>query len=254
MPRPPARALVAPALSAAALLSVSACALAGQEQAPPPPVNAPASAAQSPAAAPTLTEAQARAALVTEADLGEPWVPTRGFATWREAMLKATAEPAECADLLDALYAEEFFGADATTRASVGLDDDWGGAQLRYQVVAHRPDALTRAIERLGDFPRRCGSFTATAPGGPMSVEVRAVGLPKLGDARQALRIVLSAVSEYGDGPRLTLDVAAVRVGDDAIAVTNGSLGEVPSDATLTAVELGTSRLEEVRKRGRAEV
>lgn len=48
--------------------------------------------------------------------------------------------------------------------------------------------------------------------------------------------------------------MAAVRVGDDAIAVTNGSLGEVPSEATLTAVELGTSRLEEVRKRGRAEV
>jgi len=252
MPRPPARALVAPALSAAALLSVSGCALAGQEQAAPPPVTIPAS--QSPAAAPTLTEAQARAALVTEADLGEPWVPTRGFATWREAMLKATAEPGACAGLLDALYADDFFGPDATTRAAVGLDDEWGGAQLRYQVVAHRPDALDQALRRLGELPERCGSFTATAAGGPLSVEVRAVGLPEIGDARQALRIVVGAVSEYGDAPRLTLDVAAVRVGDDAIAVTNGSLGEVPSDATLTAVELGTSRLEEVRKRGRAEV
>ncbi|MGV9645746.1 hypothetical protein ACWEGS_19370 [Streptomyces sp. NPDC004822] len=252
MPRTPARALVAPALSAAALLSVSSCALAGQEQAAPPPVSVPAS--QSPAAAPTLTEAQARDALVTETDLGESWVPTRGFATWREAMLKATAEPAECGALLDALYADEIFGPDATARAAVGLDDEWGGAQLRYQVVAHRPDALDQVLRRLAELPERCGSFTAAAAGGPLSVEVGAVDLPEIGDARQALRIVVGAVSEYEDAPRLTLDVAAVRVGDDAIAVTNGSLGEVPSDATLTAVELGTSRLEEVRKRGRAEV
>lgn len=43
-----------------------------------------------PATAPGLTETQAHAALITDTDLGAPWIPTRGAATWRDGMLKAT--------------------------------------------------------------------------------------------------------------------------------------------------------------------
>ncbi|MDF3146115.1 hypothetical protein, partial [Streptomyces sp. T21Q-yed] len=211
----------------------------------------------------------ARAALITEADLGEPWVPTRGVATWRDAMLKASAESAECRRLLDALYAEELFGPDARTRASVGLDDEYDEAQLRYQVVAHRPAEVDRTLEWLGSLPRTCGQFMArTTRGGLMTVEVGEAQMPEVGDARRGLHIVLSGVSEdedEGEGesegesegeaaPTLTLHVAAIRVGDDAITVTNGGLGDVPGDATLAAVELGAQRLAEVRKRGRVEV
>ncbi|WP_031483138.1 hypothetical protein [Streptomyces bicolor] len=259
MPRPPARTVIASTLSAATLLSASACSLGGLDKAIkglPDAVTSAAttSAPPTPAAAPTLTEAQARAALIGEADLGEPWVPTEGFATWRESMLKASSESADCGRLLDALYAEELFGPDARTRASVGLDDTWGGAQLRYQVVAHRPDDLDRTLAWLGSLPGKCGEFTATAAGGQMAVEVSEAEMPEVGDARVGLRIVLTAVSEYDDAPTLTLHVAAVRVGDDAITLTNGGLGDVPSDATWTAVELGARRLTEVRKRGRVDI
>ncbi|WDF39757.1 hypothetical protein PBV52_24650 [Streptomyces sp. T12] len=275
MPRPPARAVVASTLSAATLLTTaSACSLAGPDRAVPaaPAAVSPAATATgppTPAAAPTLTEAQARAALITEADLGEPWVPTRGVATWRDAMLKASAESAECRRLLDALYAEELFGPDARTRASVGLDDEYDEAQLRYQVVAHRPAEVDRTLEWLGSLPRTCGQFMArTTRGGLMTVEVGEAQMPEVGDARRGLHIVLSGVSEdedEGEGesegesegeaaPTLTLHVAAIRVGDDAITVTNGGLGDVPGDATLAAVELGAQRLAEVRKRGRVEV
>ncbi|MFF6979184.1 hypothetical protein ACFZAV_15880 [Streptomyces sp. NPDC008343] len=259
MPRPPARAVIAATLSAATLLTVPACdsiaglgrpvsAARGHASAASPTTSAP------PPAAPTLTEAQARDALISEADLGESWGATQGFATWREAMLKAETESADCRRLLDALYAEELFGPDARTRASVGLDDVWDEAQLRYQVVAHRPAGLDRTLAWLGRLPDTCGEFTATAASGEMAVEVTEAEMPEVGDGRQGLRVVLRAVSEYDEAPTLTLHVAAVRVGDDAIAITNGGLGEVPADATWTAVETGAQRLAEVRKRGRAEI
>ncbi|MFE5816079.1 hypothetical protein [Streptomyces sp. NPDC056479] len=259
MPRFPVRAVIVAVLSAGALLSAPACSVVAPDRAART-VGAPASpgaagtASRAPAADPTLTEAQAQAALISEADLGEPWVPTQGFATWRDSMLKAGAEPAECRRLLDALYADDLFGADARTRASIGLDDEWDGAQLRYQIVAHRPADVDRTLAWLGAMPDQCGRFEATARGGQMAVQVRESELPQVGDARQGLRIVLTGISEDEDAPTLTLDVAAVRVGDDTITVTNGGLGEVPAEATWAAVELGAHRLEEVRKRGRQDV
>lgn len=44
----------------------------------------------------------------------------------------------------------------------------------------------------------------------------------------------------------LTLDLAAVRVGTNAIAVTNGGLGGTEADSTQQAVTLGTRRLKDV--------
>ncbi|WP_037887409.1 hypothetical protein [Streptomyces viridochromogenes] len=259
MPRSPARTVIASTLSAATLLSASGCSVTGLDQATsavrsPDSPAASATAPRTPAAAPTLTEAQARAALISEADLGEPWVATKGFATWRDSMLKASTESPDCRRLLDALYAEELFGPDARTRASVGLDDEWNEAQLRYQIVAHRTEDMDRTLAWLAGLPDKCGEFTADARGGAMTVKVSAVEMPEVGDARQGLHIVLSAVSEYEEAPTLTLHVAAVRVGDDAIALTNGGLGDVPADATWAAVEVGAQRLAEVRKQGRKEI
>lgn len=258
MTRPPARTVIASTLSAATLLSAAGCSVAGLDKAATavraPDSPAATTAPRTPAADPTLTVAQARASLISEGDLGEPWVATRGFATWRDTMLKARAESADCQRLLDVLYAEELFGPDARTRASVGLDDEENDAQLRYQVVAHRTEDMDRTLAWLGSLPDKCGGFTATARGGSMTVEVSAAEMAEVGDARQGLRIVLSGVSEDGEAPTLTLHAAAVRVGDDAITLTNGGLGEVPADATSTAVELGARRLAEVRKQGRVRV
>ncbi|CCK28723.1 secreted protein [Streptomyces davaonensis JCM 4913] len=263
MPRPPVRVLAVPVLALGVLLTATACGGSDGPDAAAEPASASASpgpartgAAPSPASAPALTEAQAQAALITEADLGEPWAATQGAATWRDGMLKASTERADCRRLLDTLYTEEFFGPDARTRAVTGLDDDWDGAQIRYQVVAHPPREADRTLDWLRSLPRKCGEFTAvTATGEKEYAEVTETELPEeAGDARQGLRITLTVPTSDDDATTLTLDLAAVRVGDDAIVLTNGGLGDVPGDATWAATEIGARRLAEVHKQGRVEV
>ncbi|MGW0331652.1 hypothetical protein ACWD0J_07190 [Streptomyces sp. NPDC003011] len=258
-PAPAARTLAA-ALALGALAAVTACSALST---PPtarrpdvtPPSSAPAaSAAPSPSAA-GLTQAQARAALVTEADLGEPWAPTQGAATWHDGLLKATTEQPECRRLLDALYAEELFGADARPRAAISLDDVWNGSQLRYQVVTHSRADVDRSLAWLRTLPQKCAQFPATtAHGNVTDVYVTDAALPEAGDARQGLRIALAGATLNGEPVVLTLDVAVVRVGDDAIGLTHGGLGDVSDDVTQAAVDLGARRLTEVHRHGRAQI
>ncbi|MFF0201166.1 hypothetical protein [Streptomyces sp. NPDC005017] len=201
---------------------------------------------------PALTTAQAQAALITEADLGEPWAPTQGAATWRDAFLKATATQPDCGRLLDALYTDELLGAPA--RAAVGLDDGWDEAQLRHQVTARPPAELDRALTWLGALPQKCGRFTATSSRATqLSVTVDEIALPEVGDARQGLLVTVSEESE-GEWVTLTVLAAAVRVGEDAFTVTTGGLGEVPPEALEAALHLGAQRLAEVRRQGRVQV
>ncbi|MEU9327495.1 hypothetical protein AB0D91_27390 [Streptomyces canus] len=249
------------ALALCGLLTATACsALSTPPTAPRPPITRPTSAPpHSPktSAAPSsaLTEAMAQAALVTDADLGEPWTPTQGAATWHDGVLKAKADRRECQRLLDALYADELFGADAEPRAVVGMDDEWNKAQMRYQVLARPPAEIDKTLAWLKGLPRTCAQFGATTTTGAVfGVQVTEAPLPEAGNARQGLRVWLTGQSPDGEPTTLTLDVAAVRVGEDAIAVTNGGFGDVQTEATQTAVQLGAERLTEIRKQGRVEI
>ncbi|MFE0414924.1 hypothetical protein [Streptomyces tendae] len=234
--------------------------------------------AQSPAALPSaelppvLTRGQARAALVRADDLGEAWEPTRGAATWRDELLKATAGRSDCRRLLDVLYTEDLFGTGAATapRATAALDDVDGGAQLHYRVTSYRAADLDRTLAWLGTLPDTCGRFAARdAHGTTRDVRVAGLPLPEAGDARRGLRVTVGGAApddgadtradaeadEAGTGGgSLTVDLVAVRVGDDAISLTNGTLGAPADDATRTAVEVGTDRLTEARRQGRAQV
>lgn len=103
--------------------------------------------------------------------------------------------------------------------------------------------------------PARCARFTATTQTGIQEdVQVGDAPLPKVGDRSQGLRISLSATDRDDRHAVLTLEVAAVRAGQDAFALTNGGLGDVPNDATQAAVQVGALRLADVRKQGRAQV
>ncbi|MEU9166806.1 hypothetical protein AB0D34_03205 [Streptomyces sp. NPDC048420] len=249
-------------LGLAALLGTAGCsALSSPPTAAKPPITAPTSAgpSKSPKASPanptTLTEAMAQAALVTDVDLGEPWVPTQGAATWHDGVLKAKTKKRDCQRLLDALYADELFGAGARPRAVIGLDDEWNEAQLRFQVLARPPAEIDKTLGWMKSVPRKCGQFAATTTTGAVfGVQVTDAQLPETGDARQGLRVLLTGESPDGEPVTLRLDVAAVRVGQDAISVTNGGFGDVLTDATQTAVQLGAQRLEEIRKQGRVRV
>ncbi|MBE8471332.1 hypothetical protein [Streptomyces justiciae] len=246
-------------------LATTACSAIRTEKAAPATATPSASAAKSsappastrptPASVPALTPAQAQAALITYTDLGEPWAPTQGAATWRDGLLKATADAPDCQKLLDALYSERLFGAGAHVRAATGLDDTWDDAQLHHQVVAVRPADVDRTLAWLKTLPKKCGTFTAaTATGAVQHAAVSDPRLPRIGDARQALRLTLAGESADGDETVLTLDVAAVRVGDDALIITNGGLGDVYPEVTQAVAELAAQRLADVRKQARVQV
>ncbi|MEU6088514.1 hypothetical protein ABZ865_17120 [Streptomyces sp. NPDC047085] len=249
------------ALLAVGLLSLTGCATLGLEH--PPTAQYPLPTVEKSKAAPsktsprgdgsTLTDAQAQAALITETDLGAPWTATRGAATWRDALLKATTGAGECQRLLDALYADELLGGPA--RVAVGLDDADTDAQLRYQIGARRPSDVDAALAWLKTMPSQCARFTATTELGLVEdVQVVEAPLPEVGDVRQGLRIGLATTTDDGQNVLLTLDVAAVRVGEDAFALTNGGLGDVPNGATQAAVQVGALRLADVRRQGRVQV
>ncbi|MGW0008316.1 hypothetical protein ACWDVX_00960 [Streptomyces tendae] len=271
------RPLLAAALAAVLALTASACVGGGRgTEGPVGPVPP---TAQSPAVLPSaelppvLTRGQARAALVGADDLGEAWEPTRGAATWRDELLKATAERPDCRRLLDVLYTEELFGTGAATapRATAALDDVDGGAQLHYRVTSYRAADLDRTLAWLGTLPDACGRFEARdAHGTTRDVRVADLALPQAGDDRRGLRVTVGdPAPDDGEEPRadtgtdtrtdtgggvLTVDLVAVRVGDDAISLSNGTLGTPADDATRTSVEVGADRLTEARRQGRAQV
>ncbi|MER7490846.1 hypothetical protein ABTY20_34195 [Streptomyces sp. NPDC126497] len=262
------RVLLAVVLSAAALLTAAAC-VAGDREVPralpagvpePPPASAPTSSA-SPAAEqpspgpPALSEGQLRAALITEADLGEPWTAGRGAATWRDGMLKARAQNPDCLRLLDVLYTEEPFGRPAGPSATVTLDDVSEESQLRYQVAAHPPADVDDVLAWAKTLPKECERFEATTVRGDgLLVEVAELPLPGAGDARAGLRVTLTGEESGGTPSRLTVHLAAVRVGEDAITLTNGGPGAVLPEVTRAMARLGADRLADVGRQARVRV
>jgi hypothetical protein len=245
-----------PALAAAALLTTAGCsaddgggsrAAAGDTAASASPVAGKApSPSPSVTVARTLTEAQVKSALITDKDLGGDWTPTQGAATWRDALLKGKADVADCQRLLDGLYAEDLLGEPAGARAVTGLDDTDDGTQVRYQVGAYDRAALDASLAWLKTVPGKCGEFTATdVRGGELSVQVVASPLPGVGEARESLRVTVYGESG-GANSKLSLDFAAVRVGDSALSVTNGGLDGVIAESTQQAAQLGTQRLQDV--------
>jgi hypothetical protein len=240
--------LLARALTAGVLVSASACSFPGvMRHADAPPIVPPATSAT-----PSLTDAQASAALITQGELGGRWSATQGGATWRDGLLKTRTDAPDCQRLLDGLYAEDLLGEPTGARAVVGLDESGNAAQLRYQVAAYAaPSEVDAKLAWLRTLPSKCAQFTSTdVRGGQLNVTVVPAVLPGVGDAREGLRLTMSGASPAdaasGAAPMLTLDFAAVRVGDRAVSLTNGGLGGAAQDSTQQAVQVGTQRLQDV--------
>ncbi|GGS57274.1 hypothetical protein [Streptomyces cinerochromogenes] len=245
---------------AAGLIAAGGCAALGLKHPasapyPLPTIDRPSQTSRASARADgsTLSDEQAQSALINETDLGAPWTATKGAATWRDGLLKASTTAGECQRLLDALYSDELLGAPA--RVAVSLDDPGTDAQLRYQIGARRPADVDAVLSWLRTLPVQCARFTATTQTGLVEdVRVMDAPLPEVGDARQGLRVTVATTNDNDEEYLLTMDVAAVRVGEDAFALTNGGLGDVPNDATQAAVQIGALRLADIRKQGRASV
>ncbi|WP_328779633.1 hypothetical protein OHT68_10620 [Streptomyces canus] len=247
--------VLASALAAGALLTTAACADgddSGPERADTTEISSSPLAQASPAA---LTQAGARAALVTEADLEDDWTQVKNAATWRDSLLvgqvdvadflTGKADAADCQKLLDRLYDDELLGKPSGASALTGFKE--GESRLLYQVAAYDKAALDTSFAWLKSLPVKCDQFTVKdSSGGQRTVQVVGATLPKEGDARQGLQVTVRGTSG-GEPTTLTLDVAALRVGTDAITFTNGGLDGADDDTTEQAAKLGTARLEDVQ-------
>lgn len=275
VPRPVARPLARPraaalpvrvlatALTTGALLLTAACSDGdGGSAAESATASAPAtrttatSPTATPSASPTpdLTETGARNALITEADIEDYWDQVDDPQKWRDslligevdaaAFLSGKSEAADCQRLLDSLYDETLLGRPSGASALTGFEE--GDSRLLYQVAAYRKADLDEAMKWLKSLPDTCDQFTLTGgDDGERTVQVVEASLPAEGDARQGLTVTVKGTSG-GDPVTLTLDVAAVQVGADAITVTNGGLGGANHATTEAAVGQGTPRLEQV--------
>jgi hypothetical protein len=216
----------------------------GPEPTAPAPRRTSAAAPSTPLAS-TVLDARLERALLGAGDLGGGWGTTEGAATWRDGLLKGRADRPECQELLDAVYAENVLGEPSGATAVAAFDDAEYGAQVRYQVGAYRSDAIDARLAYLGQLAEECQEFTSTgASGRTYDIQVAPVGLPGVGDAGQALRMTVEGDVD-GERGALTLDVAALRVGDGAALLTHGGLHGVDAETTRQAVQLAAQRLQE---------
>lgn len=252
--------VLAVALAVGTLLATAACSDDGDDSASTDSSTATSSAGkQTATASPTitpLTSAGAQTALITEGDLEDNWTQVKTAAGWRNRMLIGTVDAAQfltgktqaadCQRLLDGLYDEDLLGAPPGPSALTGFTE--GNSRLLYQVAAYRPASLDQSFDWLKTLPTACDQFNAVASdGSTRTVQVVEASLPDSGDARQGLTVTVAGPSG-GTPVTLTMDVAVVRVGDDAITVTNGGSDGADHDSTEDAVSHGTTRLKDVQE------
>ncbi|MGC9541260.1 hypothetical protein [Streptomyces sp. UG1] len=254
-PRPSSRPVrvLCSALATGALLTTAACSDGDGEDV----TQAAAVARQTPTPSPTtaLTEAGAKTALITEADIEDDWtqVTDSEVATWHDTMLIGTVDAddfltgktdaADCQRLIDGLYTDQLLGKPSGASALRGFQQ--GDSRLLYQVAAYERSDPQESLAWLKTLPQECDQFTVTDQGEERTVQVIETSLPKVGDDRVGLRVTVKGTAD-GDPATLTEDVAAVRVGNDAITVTAGGFDGAEDDSVEQAVKLGTQRLKDV--------
>ncbi|MFD7768913.1 hypothetical protein [Streptomyces sp. NPDC059787] len=264
--------VLAAVLAAGTLLTTAACsdadnsASAGSETAAAAvaqtesPTSSPTSPTASPTSSPTsspgaeLSETGARNALITSADLEGDWTQADKPQEWRDsllvgqvdvaAFLEGKSDASDCQQLIDSLYDETLLGTPSGASALNGFEQ--GDSRLLYQVAAYQKSDLDESMKSLQSLPDTCDQFTLTGgDNGDRTVQVVEMSLPEEGDARQGMTVTVKGDSG-GEPVTLTLDVAVVQIGANAITVTNGGLDGADHAATTAAVEQGTPRLQEV--------
>ncbi|MET9968053.1 hypothetical protein ABZZ80_19530 [Streptomyces sp. NPDC006356] len=211
----------------------------------------------SPTASPTatLTESGAQTALITEADIEDDWTQVKDTEAenWHDSLLIGTVDvsdfvtaqtdAADCQRLMDSLFADNLLGKPSGANALRGFTQ--GDSRLLYQVAAYDRTDPQGALNWMAELPDECDQFTMTENGEERTVQVVDTSLPDVGDAREGLRVTVQGETD-GNDATLTLDVAAVRVGNNAITVTSGGLDGDEHDSMEQAVQLGTQRLKDV--------
>ncbi|MFG2689760.1 hypothetical protein ACGFWG_26980 [Streptomyces sp. NPDC048405] len=266
--------LLASALAAGALLTTAACSdgtgsqsasdtaaeqagVAERNAAKQTPSGSPTSSPTgSPSASPgTLTEAGAKAALLTEADLEDDWTQVQDADKWRDRLLVGevdvaafltakTDADADCQQLLDGLYRDNLLGEPSGPSALTGFEQ--GDSRLLEQVAGYDRAGLDDRMKWLDSLPQTCDEFTATdSDGNKRTVQVTEASVPDVGDAREGVHVTVQGSAD-ATPVTLTLDIAAVRVGTSALTVTAGGLDGGQASSVERGVRQGTERLQTV--------
>ncbi|WP_030248508.1 MULTISPECIES: hypothetical protein [unclassified Streptomyces] len=216
---------------------------AGKRQTPSPSPTAP------------LTENGARTALITEADIEDDWTQVKDTEAekWHDGLLIGTvdvsdfltarADAADCQRLMNSLFDDDLLGKPSGANALRGFEQ--GDSRLLHQVASYGRTGPQESLDWMATLPEKCDQFTMTEDGEQRTVQVIETSLPRAGDTREGLRVTVQGTTG-GMAATLTLDVAAVRVGDDAITVTAGGLHGDEHDSLEQAVRIGTQRLNDV--------
>ncbi|MFE7273572.1 hypothetical protein [Streptomyces sp. NPDC057623] len=250
------------ALAAGALVTTAACSSDGDgDGSRGSGVTASPAARKQPTSSPTtspastLTESGAQTALITAADIEDDWTQVKDTEAenWHDGLLIGTvdvsgfltgkADAADCQRLMDSLFDDDLLGKPSGANALRGFTQ--GDSRLLYQVAAYDRTDPQGALNWMAKLPDECDSFTMTEDGEQRAVQVIDTSLPDVGDAREGLRVTVKGETG-GEDATLTLDVAAVRVGNNAITVTAGGLDGDEHDSVEQAVQLGTQRLKDV--------
>lgn len=254
------------ALAAGALVTTAACSSDGdgdgsrasgvtaspaaRKQPTSSPTNSPTSSPPS-----TLTESGAQTALITAGDIEDDWTQVKDTEAenWHDDLLIGTVDvsdfltaktdAADCQRLMDSLFDDDLLGKPSGANALRGFTQ--GDSRLLYQVAAYDRTDPQGALNWMAKLPDECDQFTMTDNGEERTVQVIDTSLPDVGDAREGLRVTVKGQTD-GEDATLTLDVAAVRVGNNAITVTAGGLDGDEHDSVEQAVQLGTQRLKDV--------
>ncbi|MCF3106026.1 hypothetical protein IPZ58_31300 [Streptomyces roseoverticillatus] len=243
------------ALAAASLLTLSACGDGDKDGKPSAPQSSSGTASAAPdrgkeAAGPApLTAAQAKAALLTPADLPSGWEADKSIPAYDvgpTAMQFGKADNAACQPLLDA-----FVGADNGPKAQAHAMTDLkqggeAGTMMSQGVTSYRQAEAVKVMRQKMDVGA-CGKFTAKAVDGS---EDEAAGselaVPALGDEARGVRVVFAAT---GEGVSIQHDIAAVRVGGTVVTVAQASFTTADSAAFEAALR---KAVEKVQKAGKA--
>jgi hypothetical protein len=246
------------ALAAGVLVTTPACSSDGDSDGSRTSgVTASPAARKQPTSSPTstLTEAGAQTALITAADIEDDWTQVKDTEAenWHDSLLIGTvdvsdfvtakADAAGCQRLMDSLFGDDLLGRPSGAYALRGFAQ--GDSRLLYQVASYDRTDPQDSLNWMAKLPDECDQFTMTEDGEQRTAQVVDTSLPDVGDAREGLRVTVRGETG-GEDATLTLDVAVVRVGNNAITVTAGGLDGDEHDSVEQAAQLGTQRLKDV--------
>ena len=168
-----------------------------------------------------LTSAQAKAGLLTVADLPTGWSAAANFPP---STNNSTVTPAVCQTVFDKMDATKA-GAKATVKATASFTTGGAlGQQLTMDIASFDADNQAAKIQAVATALTKCAHVTATdAKGAKVSMDMTGLSFPNLGDQTFALRVTAKS-----GALTIVVDLATVAIGHNFVTFTAAGLQPLP--------------------------